>query len=43
VLEEFPDLWDPENPALQMVKAIGAGGPISLRPAVASLPTCASA
>ena len=21
-LEEFPDLWDPENPALQMIKAI---------------------
>jgi ribosomal protein S18 acetylase RimI-like enzyme len=21
-LEEFPDLWDPENPALQMIKAL---------------------
>ena len=21
-LEEFPDLWDPQNPALQMVKAV---------------------
>jgi ribosomal protein S18 acetylase RimI-like enzyme len=21
-LEEFPDLWDPENPALQMIRAI---------------------
>ena len=21
-LEEFPNLWDPENPALQMIKVI---------------------
>ena len=21
-LEEFPDLWDPQNPALQMVKTV---------------------
>ena len=25
VLEEFPELWDPSNPALQLVKAIVAG------------------
>ena len=25
-LEEFPDLWDPENPALQMIKVISALG-----------------
>jgi GNAT superfamily N-acetyltransferase len=24
-LEEFPDLWQPENPALQMIKAIPPG------------------
>ncbi len=24
-LEEFPDLWDPENPALQMIKVIPKG------------------
>jgi GNAT superfamily N-acetyltransferase len=23
-LEEFPDLWDPENPALQMIKVVPA-------------------
>jgi ribosomal protein S18 acetylase RimI-like enzyme len=25
-LEEFPDLWDPGNPALQMIKAIPSLG-----------------
>ena len=25
-LEEFPDLWDPENPALQMIKVVTAPG-----------------
>ena len=24
VLEEFPELWDPSNPALQMIKTIGS-------------------
>jgi Acetyltransferase (GNAT) family. len=26
-LEEFPDLWDPHNPALQLVKAVTASPP----------------
>ena len=26
-LEEFPDLWDSENPALQMIKVVSASGP----------------
>jgi GNAT superfamily N-acetyltransferase len=26
-LEEFPDLWQPENPALQMVKTLAARAP----------------
>jgi GNAT superfamily N-acetyltransferase len=26
-LEEFPTLWDPENPALQMIKSVGAPTP----------------
>lgn len=25
-LEEFPDLWNPENPALQMIKVVSAPG-----------------
>ena len=25
-LEEFPDLWDPDNPALQMIKVIPGSG-----------------
>jgi hypothetical protein len=27
-LEEFPDLWSPQNPALQMIKVVAAPSPV---------------
>jgi ribosomal protein S18 acetylase RimI-like enzyme len=31
VLEEFPDLWDAENPALQLIKVVGRACPFNAR------------